>query len=104
MCVHQVCGEYLSKREGPKYKIVEGDAFEEMEKLLVLSKMLCTLRCIIIEFQFQCNREERFDFIFGDLTDTPIQIEDSKDKCDANSNPDNVTWTFIKEVGAWEIF
>ena len=39
MHVHQVCGEYLSKREGPNYKIVEGDAFEEMEKLLVLSTM-----------------------------------------------------------------
>ena len=31
--MHQVCGEYLSKREGGRYKIVEGDAFEEMEKL-----------------------------------------------------------------------
>ena len=39
MHVHQVCGEYLSKREGPNYKIVEGDAFEEMEKLLVLSTL-----------------------------------------------------------------
>merc|ERR1711884_589994 len=80
----KVCGEYISKREGPNYKIVEGDAFEEMEKLL-------------------SNREERFDFIFGDLTDTPIQIDDSRDKCDANSNPDNVTWTFIKEILASSI-
>ena len=47
---------------------------------------------------FQSDPEQRFDFIFGDLTDTPIQVDESGDKCDANSNPDNVTWTFIKEV------
>lgn len=80
----KVCGEYLSKREGPRYTIVEGDAFEEMEKL-------------------KSDPEQRFDFIFGDLTDTPIQVDESGDKCDANSNPDNVTWTFIKEILASSI-
>ena len=51
-----------------------------------------------IEYQFQSDTEQRFDFIFGDLTDTPIQVDEGEDKCDANSNPDNVTWTFIQEV------
>ena len=99
--MHQVCGEYLSKREGARYKIVEGDAFEEMEKLRVWYDVWHLWRKTNhsnIERQFQSDPEQRFDFIFGDLTDTPIQVDESGDKCDANSNPDNVTWTFIKEV------
>jgi hypothetical protein len=30
-----VCGEYLTMREGKNFKIIEGDAFKEMESLKV---------------------------------------------------------------------
>ncbi len=81
--MRSVCGEYLEQRRGENFAVIEGDAFEEIKKFERLGT--------------------KFDFIFGDLTDTPIDATRSDSNngggiVNANSNPDNVSWTFLGQI------
>ena len=57
--MRSVCGPYMDygNRKGPNYEVICGDAIEYMEKAKA--------------------RSEKFDFIFGDLTDTPVDTDDT---------------------------
>ncbi len=54
-----VCGKYTARRRGDNYNVIVGDAFAEMKRLK--------------------EKGDKFDFIFGDLTDTPV-LDDDDDK------------------------
>jgi len=65
-----VCGKYLKKEnwEGPNYKVINGCA---------------------IQFMKDCQAKGRtFDYIFGDLTDTPITTKPRDQDC----------WVFLSNI------
>ena len=57
--MRSVCGPYLDTRKGPNYEVIVGDALVYMEEAK--------------------SQGLKFDFIFGDLTDTPVNMDDENE-------------------------
>ncbi|XP_050316192.1 spermine synthase isoform X1 [Anthonomus grandis grandis] len=65
--MRSVCGDVLDKLEGPNYKIIVGDCMVTLEQYI--------------------KEGRKFDYIFGDLTDIPIE---------ENESPE--LWSFIIKI------
>ncbi|XP_066144619.1 spermine synthase [Euwallacea fornicatus] len=65
--MRSVCGTVLDNYEGPNYKIIVGDCMLSLEQY--------------------AKEGKKFDYIFGDLTDVPISIDQSKE-----------LWSFINQA------
>ena len=69
------CGDTLDNFDGPNYKVIVGDCIKYMEDYV------------------KSNRS--FDYVFNDLTDIPISVDDSKD---AISESDDELWAFFRRI------
>lgn len=65
--MRSVCGDVLEKRKGDNYEIVVGDCMEKLNEYI--------------------QQGQKFDYVFGDLTDIPI-----------STSPSGEVWDFIRSI------
>lgn len=86
-----VAGDYMRRgnRDGKNYKVIAGCAIKFLkEKLVGNTFNLFIFFCIItLHISYQAS-DKQYDYIFGDLTDTPVSTSDR----------DNGIWDFLKSI------
>ena len=70
-----VCGKYLKRIhwDGDNYKVINGCAIQFMKDCLVF--FLEHQRALLVHCYFLQAKGKQFDYIMGDLTDTPISTK-----------------------------
>ncbi len=98
-----VCGDYLKRenREGPRHKIIAGCAIEFLKNAIVrkigeplahvlVHKVLSLLHAVlVVNYSVILQKtDKKFDYVFGDLTDTPVSTSDRS----------NDIWNFLESI------